>query len=194
MISYSDVKLVILLLHYLVCKEKVGDSFTSIPLASKKNSTDIVDIGDQSYLEERPRLTTGSDSSRIDNPELESKASESSQGYDEHNSYEKAVEMCNLWIVSAASESHFVSMVNLLFSAGKYARCGNFIVYDLGLSNQQRDTLNRTLVEKSNRLGNLNYVELRLFPFRKSVEHARLEARTYAWKVLAIDMVMRNTI
>lgn len=101
---------------------------------------------------------------------------------------DSAAESCRVWLVTAASSSHYVSMMNLVISAAAQLSCGHMVLWDIGLDEDQWDRITAFLGNSDGQIGNIK-VELKKFEFSKYPAHASLEERTYAWKVLAFNEV-----
>ncbi len=92
--------------------------------------------------------------------------------------------MSDLVIVTAADGSHFGPLRNLLYSLELFEPMARVILYDLGLGAAAIDDL-RTTWARDGR-------EIRRFPFEKHPPHVGMAARSYAWKPVIVDEVLRE--
>jgi len=91
----------------------------------------------------------------------------------------------SLTIVTGADSSHFGPLRNLLLSLEYFEQAAHVVVWDLGLTAEEREEL------EEEREG-LEALELRRFPFEAHPPHVAMAARSYAWKPIAVAEVMHD--
>lgn len=86
--------------------------------------------------------------------------------------------MTELAIVTGADSSHFGPLRNLLMSLELFEPSTRVVVWDLGLTGDERHALEGH--------------ELRLFPFGAHPPHVAMAARSYAWKPIALAEILHE--
>ena len=87
---------------------------------------------------------------------------------------------CKLVVVTATSSNHYTELQDLIGSVQKFLPRTNLIVYDLGMTEEQK-----------NQLQTFCNIEIRPFVFEKYPPHTK-RLRTFAWKVFAVEEVVRD--
>lgn len=87
---------------------------------------------------------------------------------------------CKFVVVTATSSNHYTELQDMIGSVQKFLPSTNLIVYDIGMTEEQKNQLQRYC-----------NVEVRPFTFERYPRHTR-RLRTFAWKVFAVEDVVRD--